>query len=349
MSVEDSMLSDEDRDALIFKYEQIKLALAQLNLELSDSEDEEADASKGKFWKFMFGLDEDSELEDKIAAIGQLAINTFSDINRIISNAENKQLQDFEKANNKKKQALEYRLNSGKISQDLYNATIADLDEKLDKKKRKLEHDQAKRAKSLAIMGAIVNTAVAVTGALGTMPPPLGIALAIIVGALGAIQIAAIATEPLPALAAGNRQKILADDGKTYNARVAPKNRNAQIFSEPTFIPGLGLVGETNQPELVFNPAETQALLNSPALIDAINMTLGSTPQYAQGNSREIIRENNTVTTSTMDDETKALLADIRNKLAEPSQAILVADENYIRTHKKKVTEYDTFKSRVSG
>jgi hypothetical protein len=166
---------------------------------------------------------------------------------------------------------------------------------------------------------------------------------------LAGVQIATIASEPVPALAQGNRQQILADDGKKYNAQVVNSSHKSGLYNEPTYVPGFGLFGETKDPELVFNPEDTKQLLNSPALIDAINMTLGNTPQYATGNSREIIKETNTVTTTTMDDETRALLADIRNRLAEPATAFLVADENYIRTHKKKVDEYDVFKNKVSG
>lgn len=68
------------------------------------------------------------------------------------------------------------------------------LDEEYDRKKRQIRIKQAQSEKSQAIFGAIINTATAVTKALGEG----GIALAAIVGALGAIEIGIIASQPLP-------------------------------------------------------------------------------------------------------------------------------------------------------
>jgi hypothetical protein len=337
------MLSDEDRDALLVKIDELNLAISQLKLLAND---QESATPAGELSKMLFGFDDGDTLFERIAKVGQFAVTTFSKINQIISNSEQKQLQDFQRANDQKKKALEQRLNSGKITQEQYNTAISALDEEMAKKQRKIAHDQAVRNKAIAVMQAIVNTAAGVAAQLAI--PGAGIGLAIAAAAMGAIEIAIAASTPVPALAKGNRQKILADDGKTYNAKVASSDHASGLFNEPTYVPGFGLFGETRDPELVFNPRDTQSIINSPALIDAINMTLGGR-QYAQGNSREIIRENNTVTTTAMDPETMALLADIRKKLDQPATAYLVADEDYIRTHKKKVTEYDTFKKRVSN
>ena len=52
-------------------------------------------------------------------------------------------------------------------------------------------------------MGAIVNTAMAVTNALANIPAPFNIPVAVAMGAAGAAQIAAIQSAPLPALAEG--------------------------------------------------------------------------------------------------------------------------------------------------
>lgn len=49
--------------------------------------------------------------------------------------------------------------------------------------------------KAAAVATAVVNTALGITGALATPPPPLGIALAAVVGALGAFQIGVIAAQ----------------------------------------------------------------------------------------------------------------------------------------------------------
>jgi hypothetical protein len=296
--------------------------------------------------KMLFGINEGDELEDKIRKIGAFAVSVFNDINKIISNGEQRQLQEFEAANDKKKLALEERLNSGKLTQTQYSQAISALDEEAAKKRRKIAHDEAVRAKAIGIMQTLINTAASIVEASPVIP------LMAMAAVIGAIQLGVIASTPVPALATGNRQKILADDGKTYNAKVVNKKHKSGLFNEPTYAPGFGLFGETQDPELVFNPQDTKTLLNSPALIDAINMTLGSTPQFAQGNATEIIRENNTVTTTSDPAQIEAMnrfSSVVERMMNEGIEANLMANEDYIRKHKKVINEYDTFKSKVSG
>lgn len=70
-----------------------------------------------------------------------------------------------------------------------------------EKKKAKLQREAAEKQKYASMLSAIINTAQAVTAALTTKPAPLGIALAAIVGAMGAAQVALIAKTP--AMASG--------------------------------------------------------------------------------------------------------------------------------------------------
>ena len=86
-----------------------------------------------------------------------------------------------------------------RIATEESNNIILKLQETLDQKQRKLAHEEAKRAKSVAMYEAGINTALAITKALSTG----SVLLAAIIGALGAAQIAAISQQPLPALAKG--------------------------------------------------------------------------------------------------------------------------------------------------
>ncbi len=78
----------------------------------------------------------------------------------------------------------------------------AALQEKIDKERRKLERKRAKAQKAGALFAAGINIAEAITKALAS-GPIIGKILAGVVAALGAIQVAAIAAAPLPALKAG--------------------------------------------------------------------------------------------------------------------------------------------------
>lgn len=89
------------------------------------------------------------------------------------------------------------------------NATVKDetarqqaiiaLDAEFEIKRTSAKRAEAKESKAVAYLGAIVNTAEAVTSALKVFPPWLGIALAAVVGTLGAIEVGTIAAQPIPA------------------------------------------------------------------------------------------------------------------------------------------------------
>ena len=78
------------------------------------------------------------------------------------------------------------------------------LQHRMDKERRKLERARAKGQKASALFSAGINVAEAITKAF-TSGPLIGQILAGIVAALGAVQMAAIAAAPLPALAKGGR------------------------------------------------------------------------------------------------------------------------------------------------
>ncbi len=88
------------------------------------------------------------------------------------------------------------------LSEEAKQKRLAALEEAKDKKTRKVMRDQAKAAKAAAIFQSVISGIVAVTQAL-TIPPPAGPILAGVIGGLAAANTAAIASEPLPQLAAG--------------------------------------------------------------------------------------------------------------------------------------------------
>lgn len=83
------------------------------------------------------------------------------------------------------------------------NAKVAQQEEVLAIKQRKIKHDQAVADKAFAIAKAGEEGTLAVLSALKTEPAPVGIALAVVVGALAAVQIAKIIATPIPAYAEG--------------------------------------------------------------------------------------------------------------------------------------------------
>ncbi len=72
------------------------------------------------------------------------------------------------------------------------------LEQEFEEKQRELRIKQAKRDKQMAIMNAVINTAQGVVSMLANVPWPANFVMAGLVGALGAVQIATIASTPIP-------------------------------------------------------------------------------------------------------------------------------------------------------
>lgn len=77
--------------------------------------------------------------------------------------------------------------------------------EELEKKKQELAHKQAVWEKATGVAQAGIATALAIMNALQTKPFPVGMALAAVAGAMGAVQVATILATPIPSYAEGTK------------------------------------------------------------------------------------------------------------------------------------------------
>ncbi|AFR36231.1 phage tail tape measure protein [Riemerella anatipestifer] len=144
-------------------------------------------------WSEMF--DNLNTTEGKIKAVTmatQALGNAFNRFAQLQQNLNEREMQRFTKNQDKKRKALLVQLNQGLISQEEYHKGIEALDTETAKKKSEIAHKQAVAEKAFNIANAIMSTALAVTKSLPNIP------LSIAVGALGAIQVATIASTPLP-------------------------------------------------------------------------------------------------------------------------------------------------------
>lgn len=206
---------------------------------------------------------------------GQLN-NIWGQFNEFQNNRDKKELQDYEKNTNKKKELLNKQLDSGRISQEKYNAQVAQLDADLDKKKTEIARRQAKREKAQAIAGVITNTATAIMRIWADVPKfDFGIStgvLTAIAAATGAAQLATIIANPLPEYAQGGmtdgaRVYIAGEAGREW---IAPNN----MLNDPITGPII------QQLELVRSGILSPEQLR-PVLPDFSTMT--SIPMYATG------------------------------------------------------------------
>lgn len=135
--------------------------------------------------------------------------NAFSMFSQLQENLNARELSKYTANQQKKKQALLDQLNQGYISQAQYQKELQRLDEEAEAKKKELALKQFKAQKAANMLNIIANTALAVSrayvdgGAIG------GIALAAIVGAIGAAQLGIVAAQQPPSYAKGGYTKGL--------------------------------------------------------------------------------------------------------------------------------------------
>lgn len=133
--------------------------------------------------------------KEKLKAIGMAfqalsnAGQMFSELTRSLGERD---LKNFERVQEKKKNAYTKQLNEGYITNEDYNKRIQKLERETANKKAELEYKQAKADKIARMFSIVGNTAVGISAALPNIP------LAIVVGALGAVQLGIVAAQPLP-------------------------------------------------------------------------------------------------------------------------------------------------------
>ena len=195
-------------DELSTRITQVKGAIQGGNENDQKKITEEQQAAKGKVdllgfsaadWEKMW--EDLNTTEGKIAAVGMAVkalSNAFSQFSELQKNLNERELKHFTKNQDKKKLALLKQLNDGYINQEQYHKGLEELEKERLNKESEMAYKEARMQKIIRIADAVSATALGVAKALAAYPGPAGIALASVVGALGAAQIGIIAAQPLP-------------------------------------------------------------------------------------------------------------------------------------------------------
>lgn len=197
-----------------------------------------------------------------IGSAAEYAFSTASKFMDLTKKKEDAQLKDYKKNQDNRKKSLEKRLNAGLITESQYNAQVEQMDAEYDAYQEELALKQAKRDKALNLTQAIINTALSVTSTIAQLgATPWGIAAAAIAAAMGAAEIALIASQPVTSGAeeGGYIGVKRRQDGKSFNARLNPDARG--FVSSPTVI-----VGENGSEYVIPHEA-----LENPSLLPIIS------------------------------------------------------------------------------
>lgn len=268
----------------------------------------------GQFEEIWNGAD---ELQEKMAAVMMAIGDIASDVFKAMSESQNAYFQQqFKNLETEKDLAIQFA-GDNKEGREA-------IEKQYDEKKRALQMEQAKREKRLAIAQATINVASAILGALATQPVWVGIAMAALVGVLGAVQLATISSTPLPQFYTGTSNapeglaltqergaEMITD--KHGNIKTLGNNKGAQL----TYL---------NKGDKVFTADETTQKLNelliSSGVSPIVNVSGGS------GMSKDDMREV------------------LNDTLAKQPKNSIIFDENGIKAFTSKENRRTILKNR---
>lgn len=185
--------------------------------------------------------------------------NAYGQYNDFVNNKTQIELANFEKAQQKKKDALERNLESGYVNQRQYNESVRAIEQETEARRAEAEYEQAKRNKVQALANIAINTAAAIMGIWAQVPKfDFGISAGLMtafVGGLGLLQAGLVAATPLPAKGYemgyyGTMPVQREQDGKVFNASYGG-TPSTQLVDQPKYF----LAGEGGKdfPEMIID------------------------------------------------------------------------------------------------
>lgn len=201
-------------------------------------------------WEAMFtNTDKLSENIQKVGAALQVAKNMMGMYSQFAQANEERLLQQYETASQRKTTLLDKQLKAGLITQEQYKKQTIANEKQLEKQKALLAYKSAKRQRAMQIAETVANTAMAIMQLWVNPGFPMAIPMTAVVAGLGALNLATIMSQPLPEVTGaeeGFYPVIRKQDNKLFQAR--KRRTSTGFYDEPTM-----LVGEQGSafPELV--------------------------------------------------------------------------------------------------
>jgi tubulin-specific chaperone A len=218
--------------------------------------------------------------EQKLAAAGMAVgglMNAWNMYHEYQRQAAQKELREFDAAQNKKRQTLDRQLDAGYISQRQYNQGLRELERETDRQRAELEYKAQKREWQMNMNRAVGETAMAVLNGLQAKPfLPVGLAMGALAGTLGAIQIATVAkSKPVKGYEDGLYRMQRSQDGKNFNVQYGGEPRTGLVTRPTHFIAG------EKMPEMIIDGNSWKKI--SPEIKDSLYREIGRARGYQEG------------------------------------------------------------------
>ncbi|MFC7345956.1 phage tail tape measure protein [Chryseobacterium zhengzhouense] len=281
-----TLLTDEQRKEVLKYIEDAGNKIAELKAKAAGQDQDVTDkktSNLGKDTKVdILGLDQNQwiqmfdNLQTGTDMIGTMqgAVtalkSAFELYYKYVEANEQRQLKTYERNTDRKKNKLKQQLDAGIINQETYKRLTVQSDIDLEKKKAELAVKSAKRERAMQIANIIGNTALGIMKVWADPGYPMAIPLSVVVGALGAVQMATVLSTPLPTAdgyesgfnTVGEEYPMIRQqDGKKFNVR--RRRLSSGLVDRPTHF----IAGENAVEMVIDNPTWTTY---SPELKQAI-------------------------------------------------------------------------------
>ncbi|GAB3948332.1 hypothetical protein GCM10028805_22450 [Spirosoma harenae] len=147
----------------------------------------------------------------------------------------------------------------------------AKIEADFEQKSRELRRKQIEQQRAQAIFSIITNTAAAVIGSLAQIPAPAGLPFAILTGVMGAAQLAAVASAPIPQYKTGKRKSDSYEGpalaGEAGSELYVDREGYAQLFTKPTYF-------QTKKGDTVYTADQTARILSDMNRSDTIGRAI---------------------------------------------------------------------------
>lgn len=200
-------------------------------------------------------------VEQQGGTVAQAFQGAMAAVNQLADQADQQALDRLGEVADKRQDELDRMLAQGVITQKQYDDRSIAIQNERERKERDIMRKQWSRNKASSLVNAIINTALGVTQALGSSPPPANFIAAAFVGAAGAAEIGTISGTVNPYYK-GGRTKVKDTEGNVWNAVMTGSLADGGRYSTAS----LGIVGERGEELVVPNN-----ILNHPDYADAIN------------------------------------------------------------------------------
>ena len=203
--------------------------------------------------------------EDKAKVIGLAISEAFQQAFNTISNASNANFQQM--YNNLEQQKEVAILFAGEST-----TAREEIERQYEERRKRIQRQQAEAQKRMAMFNIATNTAQAIMAVFAKTPPPAGIPLAVLVGAIGAAQLAITASQPIPAFEKGGIHDgglMLVNDGKGANYKETIVTPDGKVMKPQ----GKNVVMNAPKGTQIFTHDQWQERLNNLLLSNGIEQS----------------------------------------------------------------------------